>query len=1096
MRVLVVEDNPDLCEVLREFLLDLGHQPLIVHTAEAGLDLLRVERPDVILLDVRLPGMSGLDFLQLQAVRELRVPILVISGHVTESEAGECLRLGAFDFIGKPIVLSRLEELLACLGPSPPKTRSAPEWQAPRRRVPRAPVALPVKIHESNGTEWEAVSVDLSASGIKVRSNHAVSPVPASRLSITLPDGETRLEVVSVLVRADLDGYAFYFLNLTDEQLQRLSAVVQPVGTDQLGPVEPHLRILHTIGQAISTPLDVDEVLRITLDALTHVTGHEISSLHLLTPDGTTLHLRGDRGLRPHLRDINRVLPVGEGVIGRVAATGRTVRLADASESSDLLPAARAVVKQEGIHAFVCVPIRSRGRILGTLSLGRRTREPFSELEVALVEASTHQIGLTLENAQLYAETRRQLEETRQAERALRETADTLQAVIRSSPIAIYARDLEGNVTMWNAAAEQMFGWSEPDVVGRPLRTIPEEKQAESRAFFERIRAGEALTGIEVRRRRKDGSPIDLLLSTALLRDATGVIRGHVTLSVDITERKRAEAARLHQLRAEQVAADVTIALAHPGDLPQALQRCAEAIVRHLDVALARIWILNSADNVLELQASAGMATPLDGVQRRIPVGEFEIGLIAQERRPHLTNSVLDDPRVSDKAWARREGMVAFVGYPLLVDDRLVGVLAAFARTALDDVTLNGTTAVAHEIAQGIDRTQAAEALRQSEEQVRQLQKLESVGRLAGGIAHDFNNLLQVILGRSQLLLARPQLDDRVRRDIDLIETTAHRATALTRQLLAFSRKQILEPQVLDLNEVVPGMATMLQRLIGEDVELVSRPGPTPCRVKVDPSQLEQVVMNLVVNARDAMPRGGRLTIETANVELGEAEACLQSDVKPGSYVMLAVSDTGIGMDAATQARIFEPFFTTKDPGKGTGLGLSVVYGVVTQSGGHIEVESAPGRGATFTIYLPRVEAGEEAAEVVQALPGRGTETILLTEHDDEVRGLAREILTGYGYTVLEACQVADALLIAERHTGPIHLLLTDVVMPQMSARELVERLTPLRPEMQVVYMSGYTDDAMVHHGPLDPGTPFVQKPFTPEALAQKVRDVLDTPDA
>ena len=417
MRILVVEDDPIVCDLLQEFLVGLRHEPRIVHTAEAALDLLRGERPDVILLDIRLPGMSGLDFLQLQAVRELRAPILVVSGDVTETQAQESLRLGAFDFVGKPLPLRRLEELLACLGPSSASRRRPPlESHGPRRRAPRAPIALPVRVRESTGAEWDATSINLSASGIKVRPSGVIQPGPAARLSITLPDGASRVEVVSVLVRADLDGYAFYFPSPSDEQLRRLRQIVEGARADQPGHSEPHLRILHTIGQAIGTSLDVDEVLRIALDALTHVTGHEISSLHLLTPDGTTLHLRGDRGLRPFLREINRVLPVGEGMIGRVVVSGRTIELADASESPDLLPAARAVVRQEGIHGFACVPIRSRGRILGALSLGRRTPEPFTEPEIALVEAVAHQIGLALENAQLYSATRRQLEDLRTAE--------------------------------------------------------------------------------------------------------------------------------------------------------------------------------------------------------------------------------------------------------------------------------------------------------------------------------------------------------------------------------------------------------------------------------------------------------------------------------------------------------------------------------------------------------------------------------------------------------------------------------------------------------------------------------------------------------
>ncbi len=420
MRVLVVEDDHTLCDVFQQFLRDTGHEPLVAHTAEAALDVLEAEPADVVLLDIYLPGMSGLDFLKLQVVRELHVPIVVISGAVTESQAHECLQLGAFDFMGKPVAFERLEEVLKCFGPHAQTPRPDTRGLVERRRAARAPVALPVRVREGNGIEWEAMAVDLSASGVKIRSSAALSPGQAATLALALPDSEARLEVASVVVRADLDGYAFYFVNLADWQLERLTKLVQRA-TPQAEPVEPHLRILHTIGQAISTSLDVDEVLRIALDALTRVTGHEIASLHLLSVDGTTLHLRGDRGLWPHLREINRVLPIGQGVIGGVAASGQTIHLAEASESRDLLPAARAVVKEEGIHAFVCVPIRSRSRILGALSLGRRTLEPFTESEIALVEASAQQIGLALENAQLYSETRRQLDDLKHAETQLME---------------------------------------------------------------------------------------------------------------------------------------------------------------------------------------------------------------------------------------------------------------------------------------------------------------------------------------------------------------------------------------------------------------------------------------------------------------------------------------------------------------------------------------------------------------------------------------------------------------------------------------------------------------------------------------------------
>jgi PAS domain S-box-containing protein len=380
--------------------------------------------------------------------------------------------------------------------------------------------------------------------------------------------------------------------------------------------------------------------------------------------------------------------------------------------------------------------------------------------------------------------------------------------------------------------------------------------------------------------------------------------------------------------------------------------------------------------------------------------------------------------------------------------------------------------------------------------QLRQSQKMEAVGRLAGGIAHDFNNLLMVISGYSELLLDRIDPGDpSMRGPAREIASAAGRATTLTRQLLAFSRKQMMMPKVLDLNGVVSENLKMLNRLIGEDVELVMVPGGDLWRVKADPGQIEQVIMNLAVNARDAMPNGGKLTIETANVTLDEGYARQHAPVAPGEYVMLALSDTGAGMDSETQSHIFEPFYTTKGP-KGTGLGLSTVYGIVKQSGGYIWVYSEPGKGSTFKIYLPRVtEAGEAAAastvQTQATVPGQ--ETILLVEDEATVRKLARECLQLQGYVVLEAVEGAAALQLAQMHPGPIHLLLTDVIMPGMTGRELASRLSRSRPGIKVLYMSGYTENVIGHNGMLDAGVMLLQKPFSLPTLRAKVREVLET---
>jgi NO-binding membrane sensor protein with MHYT domain/nitrogen-specific signal transduction histidine kinase/CheY-like chemotaxis protein len=381
----------------------------------------------------------------------------------------------------------------------------------------------------------------------------------------------------------------------------------------------------------------------------------------------------------------------------------------------------------------------------------------------------------------------------------------------------------------------------------------------------------------------------------------------------------------------------------------------------------------------------------------------------------------------------------------------------------------------------------------QSVELKQQSQKLEAIGQLAGGIAHDFNNLLTAILGNAALVLESTPPDDPRYEDVREIERAATRAAELTRQLLAFSRKQVLQPRSLDLNVALAQIMRMLTRLVGEHIEVTVLPEPALGRVQVDAAQLEQVIVNLVVNARDAMPDGGRLTIETQNATLEAGSTSQHIGAPPGAYILIAFTDTGIGMDPATQKRIFEPFFTTKERGKGTGLGLATVYGIVKQSGGSLSVYSEPNRGSTFKVYLPRVvepvpTTGEDAGQPVST---SGTGTVLIVEDEAAVGLLAMRSLLRRGYTTLVARNGDEALRISEQHPGPIHLLLTDVVLPRTSGPKLAASLAAARPELRVLYMSGFTESAVMHHGVLDPGTEFIQKPFSPQALSLKVQEVL-----
>ncbi len=455
-----------------------------------------------------------------------------------------------------------------------------------------------------------------------------------------------------------------------------------------------------------------------------------------------------------------------------------------------------------------------------------------------------------------------------------------------------------------------------------------------------------------------------------------------------------------------------------------------------------------------------------------------------------LGRSVLDFVHPDYHAVVReRLGMMEMGNAVPLIDEKIV---------RLDGTTVDVEISASPFLEDGVTAIQVVcrdiSDRKKLEEQFHQAQKMEAVGQLAGGVAHDFNNLLTVISGYSEMLITRLPANDPMRGMVQEIHKAGERAAHLTRQLLAFSRKDIVERRVLDLNALVIDTEKMLRRLIGEDIILATVLAPALGQVKADAGQIEQVILNLAVNARDAMPQGGKLNIETRNVELDADYAKSHPEFKPGRYVMVAVSDSGCGMSQETKARIFEPFFTTKGLGKGTGLGLATVYGIVKQSGGHVAVYSELGQGTTFKIYLPTVEAIVSSGKSLhgQKVAPHGNETILLVEDEDAVRAIIKLALQNLGYTLLESRNGEEAVRICERHTEPIHLLITDVVMPEMGGRQVAERLAACKEGIKVLFLSGYTDDAVVRHGVLQAEVAFLQKPFTPMALANKVRTVLD----
>jgi len=629
-------------------------------------------------------------------------------------------------------------------------------------------------------------------------------------------------------------------------------------------------------------------------------------------------------------------------------------------------------------------------------------------------------------------------------------TSRLAQAVENVSELIVLA-DQQGKITFANRAFLQAYLYTEDEILAK---TFPGAilSPRNSTSLVEQIMVGilesDGWKG-ECLHRRKDGTDFPVYLRLAQIKDTEGGLLGTLAIAQDIAERKHAEEAlRRSEARVQYLVESNLIGIVI-GDLGGKLIDANDAFLRLLGY---------SRTDLLSGTMRWDRLSPPE--HRDSDQGAFEqlrkTGIAPSREKQFLRK---DGTRVSvligAATFASAEGGVECVSFVLDVSER-----------------------------------------KHLEQQLQQAQKMEAIGSLTGGIAHDFNNLLAVIIGYSEMMLERVGLDDKMRIPAEEIRKAGNRAASLTRQLLAFSRQQVIEPRVLHLNPIVVEVEKMLRRLIGEDIELQTSLDPATGPVKADPGQIQQILLNLAVNARDAMPKGGNLIIETGNVELGAAYALHHPPCVAGPYVLLTVSDTGVGMNAETKARIFEPFFTTKEIGKGTGLGLSTVYGAVRQSGGHVWVYSEPGRGTAFKIYLPRVDRA-----VLQILPSEpspdnlcGTETVLLVEDDASLRNLARDLLGQAGYTVLVGNSGVHGLKVAQRHPAPIHLLLSDVVMPGLNGPALAQKIAPIHPETRVLYVSGYTGSFAIQTGLVDSGASLLQKPFSRVSLLRKVREVLDLP--
>lgn len=823
------------------------------------------------------------------------------------------------------------------------------------------------------------------------------------------------------------------------------------------------LRALSACNQALAQASSEQQLLNQICEIIVRVGGYRMAGIAYSQQDEQksvrpVAHAGYDSGYLDTIELRWSDTPVGRGPIGTAIRENRICLFTDTANNPLFAPWRQAALER-GYAAVIGLPLRAAGKPFGVLAIYSEQANSFESSEVELLSEMANNLafGITALRSQ---------EESRRAAAALREAEAKYRQLVEQVPAISYVAE---------AGAFGPFLYMSPQVE-TILGYDPEECLADSRFWWDHLNPEDRpralmedsweegrLFQMDYRMRRHDGEEIWVRDEAIIVRDPITGKRLTRGLLVDITEQKHAQNA----LRESEERYRTFVAQSSEGIYRMEI---APPIPCHLSIDEQLTWGLKYGY----------MAECNDAMARMYgrPSAEELIGKKLEEFL------VLHHP-------VTRQFMERFIRGGYRISDEESMELDAQGQKRIFRNTMVGTIVDGHWVRTwGITRDVTER--KHLEEQLRNAQQLEAIGRLAGGIAHDFNNILSIIMGHAELLLASG-MDERSRTGLEQMRRAAERAAALTQQLLAFSRKQVLQPRVLDLNETVADVQKMLARVIGEDIELIAKLHPSLMAVKADPSQLEQVLINLAVNARDAMPQGGKLAMETSNLEIHGDEA-RDLDLTPGRYVMLKVADTGNGMDANTLSHIFEPFFTTKPMGKGTGLGLSTVYGIVKQSGGGIQVESEPRRGASFRIYLPATE-GESRKQGDRALPAQvvgGSETILVTEDEPDLRELTRIFLESYGYTVLEAGSAEEAIRTAEQFGKPIDLLLTDVIMPGMSGRQLAEKILCKSPTTKIVYMTGYTDDMVVEHKVLEPGVQLLQKPFTKAELAMKVRSTLD----
>jgi len=1101
--IMLVEDNPFTRKMVRLALEKRGHSVLEAIDGTSALSLLKARSVDLILQDLVLPDMDGFDLVtRLRALPHGGIAsILAFSGLLSKLEEAKVATLGFDDLVVKPIEPSRLVPLIEAhlLGPTArdrigherrliladddPLQLKLTQFRLERlgflveSAVDGQQALEAAKRSRPDGIVSDILMPRLDGFGLAlaIRTDPRLSDVPvllvtssyvddsdrelarsvgANDLIVRTPDQRELTQALRVMLlerapRARAESERPHALERERSgrvvhQLERQVTLNSGLA-HRCSTLAAELAVLSGISEAVVKHQNLEQALDEALAACLDVGGIAGGALYIVEPS-TSMQVRPLRGSGSIL-GLESFFD-NDVALRSVLASGRAALIP--SETFEANWSQEVLRRCEATFAFV-IPLLQRDGAAGAFFVAVRAHESDQEDWRVFVQGLGNQIAQAMSLARTFAE-------KEAAERLAREQTLFLQLILDSIGDGVIATDALGNVMRMNRVASDLTGCSPQDAVGQPvagiLRLLDESTREPmvgplARAIADQKLVDRARNTILVSR---SGREYPVAEGIAPIREGDGSMRGVAIVFRDITEARQAERAlRDSEKRFRSTFEQAAVGMAHvapDGRWLDVNQRFCEIVGYSRAELLARAF--------QDITFPGDLPADLRNVEQALAGDSSTFSL--------------------EKRCVRKDGEIVWVDATTSLVRDAVGLPEYFI-TVVQDISL---------------RKKTEEELEQTASQLRQSQKMDAIGQLAGGVAHDFNNLLSIIRGHSELLLEDLGAEDPARSEVDEIVLACERAGNLTRQLLVLSRKQVLAPRVVDINETTAGLSKMLRRLIGEDIELKLVLGATG-RVYVDPGQLEQVLINLVVNARDAMPSGGVLTIETNDVAVESFEEGAPAGSSPPS-VMVSVSDSGLGMPQAVLARIFEPFFTTKAAGKGTGLGLSTVFGIVKQSRGEVLVASALGEGTTFRVYLPT------AAGAVHVSPPsrrgtsaqRGTETVLLVEDEQQVRAIARAILARAGYRVLEAPSGAEAIEICEHSGETIDLLLTDVVMPNMNGRQLAERLSELRPDMKVVFMSGYTDDAIVHHGVLNAGMAFIQKPLTVDLLLTKLREVLD----